>query len=88
MPGAVALPAVAVCLAAVVLTGFAIWQGERALRARIRAERLRVEQFRADQDSRLFAWQAEHARQLRDWQARRLAYEAQKRWYAVPLPAG
>jgi len=88
LPTVIAAPAVAVCLAAVVLTGFAIWQGERALRARIRAERLRVEQFRADQDSRLFAWQAEHARQLRDWQARRLAYEAQKHWYAVPLPAG
>jgi hypothetical protein len=88
LPMVIAAPAVAVCLAAVVLTGFAIWQGERALRARIRAERLRVERFRADQDSRLFAWQAEHARQLRDWQARRLAYEAQKHWYAVPLPAG
>jgi hypothetical protein len=87
LPTVIAAPAVAVCLAAVVLTGFAIWQGERALRARIRAERLRVERFRADQDNRLFAWQAEHARQLRDWQARRLAYEAQKHWYAVPLPA-
>jgi hypothetical protein len=88
LPTVIAVPALAVCLAAVVLTGFAIWQGERALRARIRAERLRVEQFRADQDSRLFEWQAEHARQLRDWQARRLAYEAQKQWYAVPIPAG
>lgn len=88
LPAMIAAPAVAVCLAAAALSGFAIWQGQRALRARIGAERLRVERFRADQEARLFAWQAEHARQLRDWQARRLAYEGQKRWYAVSLPAG
>ena len=88
LPVLIAAPAIAACLVAAALTGFAIWQGERALRARIRAERLRVEQFRADQESRLFAWQAEHARQLREWQSRRLAFESQKRWYAVALPAG
>jgi hypothetical protein len=88
LPVLIAAPAMAACLVAVALTGFALWQGERALRARIRAERLRIEQFRADQESRLFAWQAEHARQVREWQARRLAFESQKRWYAVALPAG
>ena len=88
LPVLIAAPAIAACLVAAALTGFAIWQGERALRARIRAERRRVEQFRADQESRLFAWQAEHARQVREWQSRRLAYESQKRWYAVTLPAG
>ena len=88
LPVLIAAPAIAACLVAAALTGFAIWQGERALRARIRAERLRVEQFRADQESRLFAWQAEHARQVREWQSRRLAFESQKRWYAVALPAG
>jgi hypothetical protein len=88
LPVLIAAPAMAACLVAVALTGFALWQGERALRARIRAERLRIEQFRADQESRLFAWQAEHARQVREWQSRRLAFESQKRWYAVALPAG
>jgi len=88
LPVLFAAPAMAACLVAVVLTGFAIWQGERALRARIRAERLRVEQFRADQESRLFAWQAEHARQVREWQSRRLAFESQQRWFAVALPDG
>ncbi|HTZ22988.1 MAG TPA: hypothetical protein VMC83_03245, partial [Streptosporangiaceae bacterium] len=28
------------------------------------------------------------ARQVRDWQARQVAFESQKRWFAVPLPAG
>lgn len=87
LPAVIAAPAVAVCLVAVTASGYAIWQGERALQARIRAERLRVERFRADQDSRLFAWQAEHARKLREWQERRLAYESQTRWHAVSLPA-
>jgi hypothetical protein len=36
----------------------------------------------------LFAGQAEHAARLREWQARRLAYERQKRWYAVGVPPG
>jgi len=88
VPGIVAAPVIAACAVAGGLSGYAIWQGERALRARVAAERLRVERFRADQESRLFAWQTEHARQVRDWQARQLAYESQKRWYAVSLPAG
>jgi hypothetical protein len=84
----IAAPAVAVCLVAGALSGYAIWQGKRALGVRIAAERHRVEQFRAEQESRLFAWQAEHARQVTEWQRRRFAYESQKRWYAVSLPAG
>jgi hypothetical protein len=88
LPTLAAAPAIAACLVLAALCGYGIWQGQRALRARVRAERLRVEQFRADQEHRLFAWQAEHASQVREWQARRLAYEGQKRWYAVSLPAG
>ena len=70
------------------LCGYGVWQGERALRARIDAERERVERFRSDQEARLFTAQAEHARQVREWQDRRLKFENQKHWYAVPLPAG
>lgn len=88
LPALIAAPGIAVCVVAVAASGYAIWQGKRALRARIAAERLRVERFRADQENRVFAWQAQHARQVREWQARRLAYEGQKRWYAVSLPAG
>ena len=88
VPAIAAAPAIAACLVTGGLTGYAIWQGERALRVRVAAERRRVEQFRADQESRLFAWHAEHARQAREWQVRRSAYESQMRWYAVALPAG
>jgi len=88
LPAIIAAPAVAACLVAGGLSGYAMWQGQRALAVRIAAERRRVERFRADQDSRLFAWQAEHARLTGEWQRRRHAYDSQKRWYAVPLPAG
>jgi hypothetical protein len=84
----IAAPVIAVCVLIAGASGYAIWQGERALRRRIDAERRRVELFRADQARRLFAWQTEHARQVRDWQARRSAFDSQKRWYAVSLPAG
>src|SRR5216684_1222321 len=84
----VAVPTIAVFLLAAALAGYAIGQGERVLRGRIEAERQRVERLRADQESRLFAGQAEHARLASEWQRQRFAFETQKRWYGVPVPAG
>ena len=70
------------------VSGYAIWQGQRALRSRLADEEARVGKMRAAQESRLFAWQAEHATRVRAWQALRFAYEHQKRWYAVCAPDG
>ena len=70
------------------VSGYAIWQGQRALRARLADERARLGKMRAAQESRLFAWQAEHAARVREWRALRFAYEHQKRWYAVCVPDG
>jgi hypothetical protein len=86
-----ALPAglLAGCAAVVGLIGVnAIWQGERALAQRVSAEHRRVSAIRADSESKLFAWQAEHAARVREWQTRRVAYDHQKRWYAVATPDG
>ena len=83
-----AAPTIAILLLAAALAGAAIGQGRRLLRGRIEAERQRVERFRADQEGQLFAWQAEHARQVTQWQQQRSAFETQKRWYAVPVPDG
>jgi hypothetical protein len=74
------------CVVVAVMSGYAIWQGERALRARLADERTRVGRIRAAQESQLFAWQAEHATRVRQWQALRLAHDRQKRWYAVCVP--
>jgi hypothetical protein len=70
------------------VSGNAIWQGERALRERVAAEQCRVDAIRAESERKLFAWQADHADRVREWQARRVAYEHQKRWYAVATPEG
>jgi hypothetical protein len=70
------------------VSGYAIWQGERALRARMADEQHRIGRIREAQESRLFAGQAEHARRVRAWQSMRLAFEHQKRWYAVCPPGG
>jgi len=76
------------CLLIAAVSGYAIWQGERALRSRLASEQARVGKLRAAQESRLFAWQAEHADRMREWQELRVAYEHQKRWYAVCAPDG
>ena len=70
------------------ISGYAIWQGQRALRSRLADERGRVDRIREAQESQLFASQAAHASRVREWQAQRIAYEQQKRWYAVCLPGG
>jgi hypothetical protein len=77
-----------ICVLIAALSGYAVWQGERALRSRMADERSRVGKIRAVQESRLFAWQAEHASRVRDWQALRIAYDHQKRWYGVTVPGG
>ena len=76
------------CVLVAAVSGYAIWQGERALRSRLADERERVGKIRAAQESQLFAWQAEHAARVREWQALRVAYDHQKRWYAVCAPDG
>src|SRR5215472_9931550 len=76
------------CALVAAVSGYAIWQGERALRSRLADERARVGTMRAAQESRLFAWQAEHETRMREWQQLRAAYEHQKRWYAVCAPDG
>jgi hypothetical protein len=88
LPILVAGLGVIICLLIAALCGYAVWQGERALRSRMADERSRVGRLRAVQESQLFAWQAEHARRVRDWQARRIAHEHQKRWYGVTVPGG
>jgi hypothetical protein len=88
LPTLAMVPVSALCLVTGAFAGYGIWRGERTLRERVAAEQKRVGRFRAEVERRLFAWQAEHARQVKEWQRRKFAFESQKRWYAVPLPAG
>ncbi len=72
-------------LAAAAWSGRQIRRSEHTMRIRVAAERRRVAKIAALQEARLFEWQARHAEQTRDWQARRDAYDQQKHWYAVSL---
>ena len=84
----VASLAVTCCALVAAVSGHGIWQGEQALRSRLADERIRVDKIRAAQESQLFAWQAEHAHRVQEWQALRDAYDHQKRWYAICAPEG
>ncbi len=80
--------AVICCALVAAVCGHGIWQGEQALRSRLADERIRVDKIRVAQESQLFAWQAEHAHRVQQWQALRYAYQNQKRWYAICAPEG
>ena len=88
LPILVAGLGVIICVLIAAVCGYAVWQGERALRSRMADERSRIGKIRAAQESQLFAGQAEHASRVREWQAMRVAYERQKRWYGVTVPGG
>jgi hypothetical protein len=88
LPVLVAGLGVIICLLIAGVCGYAVRQGERALRSRMADERSRVGRIRAAQESQLFAWQAEHASRVREWQALRVAHAHQKRWYGVTVPGG
>jgi hypothetical protein len=75
------------CVVIAARCGRAIVAGERRLRARVAAEQQRVEVIRDAQQRRLATWQQSHARRFREWQARHSAFDRQKQWYAVSLPA-
>ena len=83
---AIAWLGVAACLVCAGVAAYGIRQGEQALRSRVEEEKQRLGKIRAEQESRLFAWQAEHARRFNDWQQRRSAFQRQPQWYAVALP--
>jgi hypothetical protein len=65
-----------------------IWRGERQLRARVAAEDRRVAEFRDVAERQQEQRQAEHARQLRAWRQRSVAFRHQPQWYPVWLPGG
>jgi hypothetical protein len=65
----------------------AILRGERALRAGIQSERVRVQQIRTAQLAELAASRQRHASSYRDWQQRSAAFRRQPQWYPVTLPA-
>ncbi len=77
----------ALVAAAAAVASWRIWQGKRALAARLRAEQLRVARFRDVQRIEFASRQQQYARLHRDWQRRTAASWRQPQWHPVTLPA-
>ena len=67
--------------------GWRIWQGERALAARLRQEHQRVARFCEVQLREFAARKQQYAHLHRDWQRRTAASSRQPQWRPVTLPA-
>nr|BFE85971.1 hypothetical protein GCM10020093_085720 [Planobispora longispora] len=81
--------AVAGLVVALGIAGFcsyAIYQGNRAVRYRIREHQAAGEKLRRDRDRELHRAQEEHAARYREWTERRERYDRQTTWYAVAVP--
>ncbi|GAA1273141.1 hypothetical protein GCM10009677_27890 [Sphaerisporangium rubeum] len=66
--------------------GYAVGQGERALRSRIREQEARAERRRESRERKLFDAQEDHAERYREWAAKKEQYDKQLNWYAVAIP--
>ncbi|MBG0827580.1 hypothetical protein HS041_07365 [Planomonospora sp. ID67723] len=65
---------------------YAIHQGDRAVRHRIRERQAAGERLRRERDRELHRAQEEHAARYREWAERKERYDRQLTWYAVAVP--
>lgn len=86
IPGWGAAVAIGVCLVLAGVAGYAMWQGEQALRIRLDQERVRMEHLRDERDRKLRVAHDEHVSHFDAWRSRKAAYDAQYSWYPVLLP--
>ena len=88
VPWAFAGVAMVACAVVVGITGYALWQDERAVRARLVQERLRSERARAAWQRERDAAESDYVNAYREWEERQRAYAGQREWYPVAVPAG
>ncbi len=88
LPWAFAIVGVLACFAVAAITVNSIWQGEKALRARVAEEKERFERKEDERRRRLEVAHARHAQAYQEWRRRREAFESQHEWYAVTVPQG
>ncbi|GAA4230561.1 hypothetical protein FHR32_003615 [Streptosporangium album] len=65
---------------------YAIYQGNRAVRHRIRERQAVGDRQRRERDRDLFLAQEEHAVRYREWAEKKELYDRQLTWYAVTVP--
>lgn len=88
LPWPFAVAALVACAAIGGITGWSMWQSEKALRTRMAEEHQRFQRREDERRLRLAAAHAAHARAYQEWQHRREAFESQHEWYAVTVPDG
>jgi hypothetical protein len=88
LPWAFAIAGLVACAVVGLITGYWIWQGEKALRVRMEEEKDRFARKEEERRRRLERAHAEHARAYQEWRHRREAFESQHEWYAVTVPQG
>lgn len=88
LPWAFAAAGLVACALVGLIPGYWIWQGEKALRARVEEEQGRYRRKEEERRRLLELAHAEHRQAYQDWQRRREAFESQHEWYAVTVPQG
>ncbi len=88
LPWAFAAAGLVACALVGLIPGYWIWQGEKALRARVEEEQGRYLRKEEERRRLLERAHAEHRRAYQEWQRRREAFESQHEWYAVTVPQG
>ncbi|MCD0450357.1 hypothetical protein LO762_14315 [Actinocorallia sp. API 0066] len=83
-----ALVGLLACAVIAGITGWAIWQGEQAMRIRRRADRARRDREVARIEQRRAEAEDGYTRARERWEEQRAAYEAQREWHPVPVPPG
>ncbi|MDX6738197.1 hypothetical protein [Actinocorallia sp. A-T 12471] len=88
LPWPFALVGLLACALVAGITGWAIWQGEQAMRIRRRAEQVRQDRERARVERRRAEAEDGYVRARLAWERQRAAYEDQPEWHPVPVPPG
>ncbi|MFG1709113.1 hypothetical protein ACFLIM_38575 [Nonomuraea sp. M3C6] len=68
------------------ICGYALLQGDRAVKYRVLEQQARDERQRQERDKELFRAQEEHAQRYREWQDSKERHDRQLTWYAVAVP--
>ncbi|MFE3454833.1 hypothetical protein ACFXJ8_38515 [Nonomuraea sp. NPDC059194] len=68
------------------ICSYAVLQGDRAVRYRVREQQARDDRLRQERDKELFRAQEEHAERYRGWQELKDRHDRQLTWYAVAVP--
>nr|BFE32826.1 hypothetical protein GCM10010200_050770 [Actinomadura rugatobispora] len=88
VPWAFAGVAMVACAVILGITGYALWQDERAVRARLVQERLKSERVRAAWQRERDAAASDYVAAYQEWEERQRAYAGQREWYPVAVPPG